>query len=114
MSMTPNETTALARYFVKQVERARDALSACKLGKYADEVCIMLPKNASDFEKFVHWTEAVRETFRRWSSLSEVRQNHESGVLDGANEALRVLATDARSLLSQHQVRLNVPAKGAA
>lgn len=106
MDMTQTQTSALARYFTGRVEAARDALAACRLMRYADEVCIMLPKSAAEFERFVYWTEAMRDTFARWSTLAEVRAENDAATLTAARLALDTLATDARALLTQYQARI--------
>lgn len=103
--MTKQETSALARYFVGRVEKARDALSACKLSQYADEVCIMLPRTAPEFERFVYWAEAMLDTFTRWTALAEVHQTHDTAALNEAKLALDTLAKDARALLTRYQAR---------
>ncbi len=104
-TVIPAEASALARYFMGRVEDTRDALSACHLGRYADEVCIMLPKTAPEFERFVHWAEAMRDTFNRWASLAHVKATHDAGTLDRAAQCLTRLAIDARDVLSLHNAR---------
>lgn len=101
----PAEASALARYFTGRVEDTRDALSACQLGRYADEVCIMLPKTEPEFERFVHWAEAMRDTFNRWAVLPQVKAAHDDAVLARAAQCLTRLATDARDVLSLHTAR---------
>jgi hypothetical protein len=106
MQVIQDDTGALARYFTGRVEAARDTLAACHLSKYADEVCIMLPKSGAEFERFVYWAEAMRDTFARWASLAHVQAAHDATTLAAAHAALTVLAMDARALLTRHQARL--------
>lgn len=103
MNITKAESTALARYFAGRVEKARDGLAACKLSRYADEVCIMLPTSGADFPRFVHWAEAMLATFDRWASLVEVQQTHDGATLAQCRVNLLTLATDARALLARFE-----------
>lgn len=106
MQVIQDDTGALARYFAGRIEAARDTLSACHLAKYADEVCIMLPKSGAEFERFVYWAEAMRDTFARWAALAHVQAAHDAPTLAAARVALTALAVDARDLLTQYQARL--------
>jgi hypothetical protein len=74
---------------------------------YADEVCIMLPTTPPEFERFVYWAEAMRDTFDHWASLTEIRQTHSAETLLDASKALHALAADARALHSRYQARLS-------
>jgi hypothetical protein len=105
MQVIPNENSALARYFTGRVERVRDTLTACRLSRYADEVCVVLPRSGAEFERFVYWTEAMRDTFVRWSALPHVAAEHDVVTLASAHQALTRLATDARDLLTLYERR---------
>jgi hypothetical protein len=104
-SMDVTNTSALARYFAGRVEKARDALSAVHLPRYADEVCIMLPKSAEEFARFVHWCEGMASCLARWAALPKVQASVDAQRLTAAREAVESLARDARELLKLYEAR---------
>ncbi len=98
-------TQALARYFAGRIERAQVALKGIHLCRYADEVMVMAPTTAGEFERFVHWCEGMASCLDRWTSLAEVRATTPEAALKDAQAALGALAKDARHLWSVYEAR---------
>jgi len=100
------ESNRLAKHFAGRVETVRNALTGLRLFQFADEICIILPRDPQSFERFVYWTEALAQMLERWGTLVEVRQVNSSESLTIAIDSANVLAKDARALWESYQQRL--------
>lgn len=103
--MDVTNTPALSRYFTGRIENAQKALQGVSLSRYADEVMVVLPRTGGDFARFVAWAEGMYSSLHAWCALAEVRQTHAPETLLKAQQALYVLARDARELLTVYECR---------
>lgn len=94
-----------AQHFIARMLHAQQALTRVKLEPWADEVLMLMPREASSFATYTHYTEALAKAFATWESTVEVQMAHDAADLRDAKKAVTALASDARRLWNAYKDR---------